>query len=178
MYYLRMWGQLSTTCCNATEVPQWGASSCSRPQPAMENGVRDCRSNWLAITPTLQRAVSPELHLLHGANAVYKSQDLLQHEPASCVHGYARPTHCRCSQAVNNWENARRWQTHAHSYAWHHSDQSANLTVNKPRIKQWFLILVRFFCYRLLCIVVSVVIVFLYVLSAKKKTHMSLGKTI
>ena len=28
-----------------TEVAQWGAPSCSRPQPAMDNGVRDGRSN-------------------------------------------------------------------------------------------------------------------------------------
>ena len=48
-----------------------------RPQPAPDNGVRDGRSNWLAITPTFHRAVLPELHL-HGANAGYKSRDLLQ----------------------------------------------------------------------------------------------------
>ena len=28
-----------------TEVAQWGAPSCSQPQPAMDNGVRDGRSN-------------------------------------------------------------------------------------------------------------------------------------
>ena len=28
-----------------TEVAQWGAPSCSRPQPATDNGVRDGRSN-------------------------------------------------------------------------------------------------------------------------------------
>ena len=38
-------GQLSTTCSNVTQVAQWAASSCSRPQPAMDNDVRDCRSN-------------------------------------------------------------------------------------------------------------------------------------
>ena len=29
----------------------WAAPSCSRPQSAMDNGVRDCRSNLLTITP-------------------------------------------------------------------------------------------------------------------------------
>ena len=28
-----------------TEVAQWGTASCSRPQPATHNGVRDGRSN-------------------------------------------------------------------------------------------------------------------------------------
>ena len=28
-----------------TEVAQWGTPSCSRPQPATDNGVRDGRSN-------------------------------------------------------------------------------------------------------------------------------------
>ena len=50
IYYHRMWGQLSTTCCNATEIAQWEALSCSRPQPATDNGIRDGRSNWQAVT--------------------------------------------------------------------------------------------------------------------------------
>ena len=80
IYYHRMWGQWSTTCTcsNATEVAQWGAPSCSRPQSATDNGVRDGSSNWLAVTPTLHRAVPPELHVLHGVNAGYKSQGLMQ----------------------------------------------------------------------------------------------------
>ena len=28
-----------------TEVAQWGTPSCSRPEPATDNGVRDGRSN-------------------------------------------------------------------------------------------------------------------------------------
>ena len=39
--------------------------------------VWNCRS-WLAVTPTLHRAVPSELHVLHRANAGHKSQDLLQ----------------------------------------------------------------------------------------------------
>ena len=73
-----MWGQLSTSCSNATEVAQWGIPSCSRPQPATGNDVWDGRSNWLAVTPTLHRAVPPELHVLHGVNVGYKSQDMVQ----------------------------------------------------------------------------------------------------
>ena len=68
-----MWGQLSTTCSNATEVAQWAAPSCSRLQPATDNPAR---SNY-PLTPTIQRAVSTELHVLHCASAGYKSQDLL-----------------------------------------------------------------------------------------------------
>ena len=37
-------GQLSTTCCNDTEVVQWAALGCNRPHPATDNGVGDCRS--------------------------------------------------------------------------------------------------------------------------------------
>ena len=40
-----LWGQLSTTYSNVTEVAQWAAPSCSRPQAATDNGVRDGRSN-------------------------------------------------------------------------------------------------------------------------------------
>ena len=29
----------------STEAAQWVTPSCSKPQPAMDNGVRDCRSN-------------------------------------------------------------------------------------------------------------------------------------
>ena len=44
-----MWVQLLTTCSNFTEVAQLGAPSCNQPQPAMDNGVRDGRSNWLVV---------------------------------------------------------------------------------------------------------------------------------
>ena len=74
-----MWGQLSTTCSNATDAPKWEIPSCSRPQPATDNVVKDIRSNCLAVTPPLlHRAVPPELHALHDANAGNKSRDLLQ----------------------------------------------------------------------------------------------------
>ena len=50
-----------------TEVAQWGAPICSRPQPGTDNGVRDGRSNWLVTSPTLYRAVPPELQVLHSS---------------------------------------------------------------------------------------------------------------
>ena len=46
-----LWGQISTTSCNATEVAQWASPSCSRPQPSTDNGVSDGRSNWLPVNP-------------------------------------------------------------------------------------------------------------------------------
>ena len=48
------WGQVSTTytCSNATEVAQWTIPSCCRPHPATNNGVRDDKSNRLAVNPT------------------------------------------------------------------------------------------------------------------------------
>ena len=46
-------GESTTTECGVnyqllaviTELAQWGTPSCSRPQPATDNGVRDGRSN-------------------------------------------------------------------------------------------------------------------------------------
>ena len=42
-----------------TEVAQWGAPSCSQPQPAKDNGVRDGRSNRLVAPPTLYTGQYP-----------------------------------------------------------------------------------------------------------------------
>ena len=45
-------------------VAQWGTLSCSKPQPATNNGVRDGRSNWLVgRTPPPSCAVLPERHV-------------------------------------------------------------------------------------------------------------------
>ena len=46
-------GESTTTECGVnyqllaviTEAAQWGTTSCSQPQPAADNGIRDCRSN-------------------------------------------------------------------------------------------------------------------------------------
>ena len=59
-----------------TEVAQWGAISCNRPQPATDNGVRDGRSNWLVALPTLHRAV-PLSSTYYTVQCGCKSQDLL-----------------------------------------------------------------------------------------------------
>ena len=51
-YHHCLWGKLSTTCSNATTVAKWATPSYSRPRPAPDNGGRDGRSTWLAVTPT------------------------------------------------------------------------------------------------------------------------------
>ena len=50
----------------STEVAQWGTPSCSRPQPATDNGVRDGRSNLL-VAPPPSWVVSTE-RLVHSIN--------------------------------------------------------------------------------------------------------------
>ena len=47
----------------STEVAEWGTPSCSRPQLAMDNGVRDGRSNRL-VAPPPSWVVTPE-RLVH-----------------------------------------------------------------------------------------------------------------
>ena len=47
--------------------PIGSSYSCSPPQPATDNDVRDGRSNWLVAPSTLHRAVPPEFHVLHTA---------------------------------------------------------------------------------------------------------------
>ena len=51
IYYHCLWDQLAITCSNATEVAKYVTPSCSRQQPATDNGVRESRSNWLASSP-------------------------------------------------------------------------------------------------------------------------------
>ena len=77
-YYHRMYGKLSTTCSNADEVSQWGAPSCSRPKPATNNGVKDGRSNWLAVIPHPTQGSNPWTPRIARCKCSYKSQDLLQ----------------------------------------------------------------------------------------------------
>ena len=70
-----MWGQLSTTCSN-TEVAQWGTPCCSQlqQQRTMASDTVD-PIDWSHPPPSW--AIPPELHVLHGVNAAYKSQDLV-----------------------------------------------------------------------------------------------------
>ena len=69
-----LWGQLSTTCSNVTEVAQWAAPSCSWPQPATDNGVRDVRSDFLAVTLHLSQGSTLSVPLTHST---YKSMQPL-----------------------------------------------------------------------------------------------------
>ena len=49
----QMWVNYQLLAVISTEVAQFGTRSCSRPQPAPDNGVRDSRSNWQVVPPTL-----------------------------------------------------------------------------------------------------------------------------
>ena len=100
IYYHIIWVQLSTTCSNFTEVAQRVAPSCSQPQPATDNGVRDGRSNWLVASPTLHRAVPPELHVLHTAmRAGLQIARITVLQPGTCDLRSSRPTHCLCGHS-------------------------------------------------------------------------------
>ena len=82
-----------------TEVAQWRAPSCSQPQPATDNGVRDGRFNWLVAPPTLHRAVPPELHVLHIAMRAANHKNCCTESAANLRLQNARPTHCRCGHS-------------------------------------------------------------------------------
>ena len=76
IYYHRMWVNYQLLAV-ITEVAQCWTPSCSRSKPPSDNSVRDGRSiDWSNSPPSW--AVPPELHVLHGVNAAYKSQDLLK----------------------------------------------------------------------------------------------------
>ena len=77
-----------------TEVAQWGVPSCSQPQLATDNGVRDGRWNWLVAPPTLHRAVPPELHVLHTAMRAGLQITRLLHWTS--LHSYNVAYCCRC----------------------------------------------------------------------------------
>ena len=59
IYYHRMWSQLSTIWKKCYWSSQLGDPRCSRPQPAMDDGTRDGRSNWLAATPHRKQGSTP-----------------------------------------------------------------------------------------------------------------------
>ena len=93
-----------------TEVAQWGAPSCSQPQPATDNGVRDSRSNWQVAPPTLHRAVPPELHVLHTAMRAANHKTRCTESAANLRLQNARPTHCRCGHSGYNESEMNQWQ--------------------------------------------------------------------
>ena len=82
-----------------TEVAQWWAPSCSQPQPATDNGIRDGRSNWLVAPPALHRAVPPELHVLHTAMRAANHKTCCTESAANVRLQNARPTHCWCGHS-------------------------------------------------------------------------------
>ena len=95
IYYHRMWDQLWTTCSNILKSPKWGTPCCSRPQPATDNGVRDCESNCLVAPPTLMGR-TPWAPRIERCKRGLEIAGLAAETGARTrVHGYARPTHCR-----------------------------------------------------------------------------------
>ena len=91
IYEHRMWGQLSTTCSNVTEVAQWGAPvAVDHSQPLTMASETIDPIDW-PLPLTIHSAVPTELHVLYGVNAGYKSQDLLQQPGSKHVRvlGYA-----------------------------------------------------------------------------------------
>ena len=71
-----------------TEVAQWGTPSCSWPQPAMNNGIWDGRSNWLGTTPEC---------LMHSMNRCSSATAGIR----SCNLQHARQPPCLCSNNVH-----------------------------------------------------------------------------
>ena len=101
IYYHRIWGQLSTTCSNATEVALLRAHSCSRPQPATDISVRDGRSNWLAVTIRPAQGSTPWAPRI--ARCIYGPQITrltATSEPRTRDLRNARPTQCLCSHSA------------------------------------------------------------------------------
>ena len=89
-----MWGQLSTTCNISTEVAQCGTPSCSRPQPATDNGVRVGRCNWLVTPSTLMGSASWVPRAQYKSVKLSHSQDLIL-QPCNLQH--VRQSSCLCS---------------------------------------------------------------------------------
>ena len=89
-------------CSNATEVTQWGAPSCSGPQPATDNGVRDGRSNWLAVTPHHTQGNTPYPRIARCTCGLQIARLGEATGVRSPVLGYARPTHCLCCHSGYN----------------------------------------------------------------------------
>ena len=57
-----------------TEVAQWGADSCSRPQPSTSNGVRD-GIQLVGRTPHPTQGSMPWAPRIAQCNAGFKSQE-------------------------------------------------------------------------------------------------------
>ena len=71
-------------------IAKWGTPSCSRPQKATDNGVRDGRSNWLVVPPPSWTA--PPERLVHSINRCSLSST----GNRSCKLQHARQPPCLC----------------------------------------------------------------------------------
>ena len=97
-----MWGQLSTTCSNYWSSPMENSYSCSQPQTAADNGVRDgCRSNWLVKPPTL--ICSPPWE----PRSEYKS--VQPQRESNVPRQYARQPHCQRPQWQYPCISGKKW---------------------------------------------------------------------
>ena len=106
----RMWVQLSTTCSNFTKVAQYGAPSCSQPQPAMDNGVKDGRSNWL-VTPYTGQYPWSSTYCTLQCGLGCKSQDLL-HWVSRERATFGMPdqrTACAATQGINKEQRTMKF---------------------------------------------------------------------
>ena len=113
IYYHCSWSQLLTTCSNATEIARWAVPSCNRPLLATDHGVRDGRSNWLAVTPTRNRAVSPQRHLQIQIKRVVRGFDPGTGTPCRPPHGL-----CGHSGYIEEHPANRRNRKPRAVYAW------------------------------------------------------------
>ena len=97
-------GESTTTECGVncqllaviTKVTQWGTPSCSRPQPATDNGIRDGRSNWLVAPTTLMSSTPCVPRIARCRRGLHIAILAAATGARTFVHGYARPTHCLC----------------------------------------------------------------------------------
>ena len=86
--------QLSTACRNAIEVAQWATSSCSRPLPATDNGVRYAVDpiDWLHPYHHGQYPLSAFVHNINRCSLCWDRPCNLQH---------AKQPHCLCGHAIH-----------------------------------------------------------------------------
>ena len=79
IYCHRMWGQLSTTCSNILKLPN-GEHLVAIDHNQLRTMTSETVDTIDWSHPPPSWAAHPELHVLLGVNAAYKSQDLL-HQP-------------------------------------------------------------------------------------------------
>ena len=99
-----MWGQLSTTCSNATEVAQWG-TSCSRRQPATDNMAWETVDPIDWSHPPHSWAVPPE-RLMHCRNRWSLSSTVIR----SLLLQHARQPSCLCGHSWSRDEIFRAYE--------------------------------------------------------------------